>query len=191
MQADSYPSLRGHLLANLLHFGRMLRKLGVGVSSRQIYELGEALTWIDLARKEDFYHATRCFMVHKAEDLEVFNRAFDLFWTQVFQGFIQLAIQQMQHRKGEGSGGLPKDDRQTIKDKSGAIIVEPDEVNQDTFEEHVISGTYSPLEVLTQKDFADLSAEELEIAKNIVRKMVWQLDRPRTRRAGRGGKRAG
>src|SRR3972149_7106945 len=177
MQADNYSSIRGPLLANLLHFGRLLRKLGVGVSSQQIYELGEALTWIDLDRKDDFYHASRCFLVHKAENLEVFNRAFDLFWTQVFQGFVQLAIQQMKHQGGEGSCELPKDDRRTIKDKSGAIIHELDEVDQDTFEEHVISGTYSPLEGLAQKDFADLSAEEIEIAKNIVRKMVWKLDR--------------
>ena len=190
MQANNHPSIRGHLLANLLHFGRLLRKLGVGVSSQQIYELGEALTWIDLARKDDFYHASRCFLVHKAEDLGVFNRAFDLFWTQVFQGFVQLAIQQMKHQEVEVRGGLPKDDRRTIKDKSGVIILEPDEVDPDTFEDLVISGTYSPVEVLAQKDFADLSAEELEIAKRIVRKMVWQLDRRRTRRQIRAAKRA-
>jgi uncharacterized protein with von Willebrand factor type A (vWA) domain len=190
MQADNHPSLRGHLLANLLHFGRMLRKLGVGVSSRQIYELGEALSWIDLARKEDFYHATRCFLVHKAEDLEVFNRAFDLFWTQVFQGFVQLATQPMKPQEGESSDELRKGERKTIKERSGATILEPDEVDQVTFEESVISGTYSPLEVLAQKDFAELSAEELEIAKNIVRKMVWQLDRRRSRRQVRAAKRA-
>ncbi|HLE51741.1 MAG TPA: hypothetical protein VI755_06740, partial [Anaerolineales bacterium] len=86
MQADNYSSIRGHLLANLLHFGRLLRKLGVGVSSQQIYELGEALSWIELARKDDFYHATRCFLVHKAEEMEVFNLAFELFWTQLFHG---------------------------------------------------------------------------------------------------------
>lgn len=190
MQADNYPSIRGHLLANLLHFGRLLRKLGVGVSSQQIYELGEALSWIELARKDDFYHATRCFLVHKAEEMEVFNLAFELFWTQLFHGFIQFAIQPKKHQEEEVRGELLLDDQETLKDESGVIILEPDEVDLDTSEDEVIFGTYSPVEVLAQKDFADLSAEELEIAKHIVRKMVWQLDRLRTRRQVRAVKRA-
>ena len=190
MQADNYPSIRGHLLANLLHFGRLLRKLGVGVSSQQIYELGEALSWIELARKDDFYHATRCFLVHKAEEMEVFNLAFELFWTQLFHGFIQFAIQPKKHQEEEVRGELLLDDQETLKDESGVIILEPDEVDLDTSEDDVIFGTYSPVELLAQKDFADLSAEELEIAKHIVRKMVWQLDRLRTRRQVRAVKRA-
>ena len=190
MQADNYSSIRGHLLANLLHFGRLLRKLGVGVSSQQIYELGEALSWIELARKDDFYHATRCFLVHKAEEMEVFNLAFELFWTQLFHGFIQFAIQPKKHQEEEVRGELLLDDQETLKDESGVIILEPDEVDLDTSEDDVIFGTYSPVELLAQKDFADLSAEELEIAKHIVRKMVWQLDRLRTRRQVRAVKRA-
>ena len=190
MQADNYSSIRGHLLANLLHFGRLLRKLGVGVSSQQIYELGEALSWIELARKDDFYHATRCFLVHKAEEMEVFNLAFELFWTQLFHGFIQFAIQPKKHQEEEVRGELLLDDQETLKDESGVIILEPDEVDLDTSEDEVIFGTYSPVELLAQKDFADLSAEELEIAKHIVRKMVWQLDRLRTRRQVRAVKRA-
>src|SRR3990172_5584475 len=140
MQADNYPSIRGHLLANLLHFGRLLRKLGVGVSSQQIYELGEALSWIELARKDDFYHATRCFLVHKAEELEVFNRAFELFWTQLFHGFIQFAIQPKKHQEEEVRGELLQDDQETLKDESGVIILEPDEVDLDTSEDDVIFG---------------------------------------------------
>ncbi|HLE52021.1 MAG TPA: VWA domain-containing protein, partial [Anaerolineales bacterium] len=150
----------------------------------------EALSWIELARKDDFYHATRCFLVHKAEEMEVFNLAFELFWTQLFHGFIQFAIQPKKHQEEEVRGELLLDDQETLKDESGVIILEPDEVDLDTSEDEVIFGTYSPVEVLAQKDFADLSAEELEIAKHIVRKMVWQLDRLRTRRQVRAVKRA-
>jgi len=191
MQAEYYPSNRGHLLANLLHFGTLLRKLGVRVSSQQIYELAEALTWIDSARKDDFYHATQCFLVHNAEELQVFRRAFDLFWTQVLQGVVQLDIQQKTAQEEEVRGGLPENDRATLKSKSGAILLEPDDVDQDTSEDLMASGAYSPVEVLAQKDFADMSAEELEIAKRIVRKMVWQLDRRRTRRQVHAAKRVG
>ncbi|HXW00287.1 MAG TPA: VWA domain-containing protein, partial [Anaerolineae bacterium] len=45
--------------------------------------------------------------------------------------------------------------------------------------------TYSAREVLRQKDFADLSAEELQEVKQLMQAMVWELEQRRTRRRTR------
>ena len=80
---------RGLFLPNLLHFGRLLRQLGVRISTREIYDLADALTTIDLARQDDFYHTLRAFLVHSPDEIELFDRAFDLFW----RGRIELALE--------------------------------------------------------------------------------------------------
>src|SRR5512143_1514955 len=69
-----------HLLANLVHFGRWLRQLGFTVSASQISGLAEALTCLDLARRDDVYCAACSIFVHSRDELEMFERAFDVFW---------------------------------------------------------------------------------------------------------------
>ena len=69
-----------HLLRNLLHFGRLLRALGIEVTPPQIVDLVESLKHVDLGRREDFKNAARTVLVNHPEHLPLFERAFDLFW---------------------------------------------------------------------------------------------------------------
>jgi len=75
-------SAGGNLTGRLVHFGRLLREAGLGVSTRQIYDLAEALTKTNLGSREDFYHVTRSFLVHGPEERELFDQLFELFWLQ-------------------------------------------------------------------------------------------------------------
>jgi uncharacterized protein with von Willebrand factor type A (vWA) domain len=70
----------GHLLRNMVLFGRMLRALGINVTPTQILDLVEGLKHIDLRRREDFKYTAQTILVSRFEHLELFNRAFDLFW---------------------------------------------------------------------------------------------------------------
>jgi len=70
----------GHLLRNLVLFGRLLRALGLDVTPTQIIDLAEGLRHIDLRRRQDFKNAARTILVSRREHLELFDRAFDLFW---------------------------------------------------------------------------------------------------------------
>jgi uncharacterized protein with von Willebrand factor type A (vWA) domain len=96
MNDPSRPT--GHLLANLLHFGRLLRQGGIRVSTRQVYELAEGLTCVDLARRDDFYHTARSFLVHHAHEIDTFDRAFDLFWSQQIQFTMELGLAHRRRR---------------------------------------------------------------------------------------------
>ena len=87
---DSLES-RGYFLANLLHFGRLLRKLDIPVSSQQIYDLAEGVEYINIASRDDFYNAARAFLLHNIDKLGKFNLAFDLFWSKHIRVLVALS----------------------------------------------------------------------------------------------------
>ena len=91
MPSEDFDS-QGTLLANLLHFGRLLRQMGIAVSSQQIYELAEGIENIDISRREDFYHTTRAYLLHDIEKLDQFALAFDLFWTHQIKEILEFFV---------------------------------------------------------------------------------------------------
>jgi uncharacterized protein with von Willebrand factor type A (vWA) domain len=180
----------GHLLANLLHFGRLLRQVGIAVSTRQIYELAQGLTYIDLTRRDDFYHAARCFLVHSADELDVFDRAFDLFWSHQIQFTMEFGLAHQRRRVDGLVEELPESDQAVLSKRTDSDTIPADEEDDpDSPGETRVSPTYSPLEVLCQKDFADFTEEEFEAAKHLIQRLMWRLDQRLTRRKVRAAKR--
>jgi uncharacterized protein with von Willebrand factor type A (vWA) domain len=192
MPMNDHPRSNGYLLANLLHFGRLLRQAGIPVSSRQIYELAEGLTHIDLTRRDDFRHTARCFLVHHAHELDTFDRAFDLFWSGQIEWRMEFGFARQRRVKEGGAEDLPESDQVVLSQKTGSDTPLPDEDDEpDSPRETRVSPTYSPLEVLLRKDFAEFTEEELETAKCLIQGLVWRLDQRLTRRRVRATKRAG
>ena len=76
----------GHLLHNLLLFGRLLRELGLDVNPGRMIDLASALGHIEVGRRADVYHAMRSLLVHRREDFALFDAAFDAFWRKPRQG---------------------------------------------------------------------------------------------------------
>ena len=69
------------LLDNLLVFGRLLRALGLDVHVGRLLDIAEALQHVDLGARDEVYHTCRALLVHRHEDLAIFDRAFDAFWS--------------------------------------------------------------------------------------------------------------
>jgi len=179
----------GHLLANLLHFGRLLRNLDIHVSTRQIYDLAESLTHIDISRREDFYHAACGFMVHKPEQLDLFQRAFDLFWSGKFEVLLELGLAYQQREKVQPD--LPESDQPVLEEDSNPRSVLPEgEGDVNLSEDSHFAPTYSPIELLFRKDFAEFNDDELEQAKHHIQDLFLHLEMRRSRREVRAIKRA-
>ena len=68
------------LLANLLHFGRVLHSLGVDVQAGRMVDVAAALAYVDIGRRTDFYFTLRSLLVHRQADLGRFDEAFRVFW---------------------------------------------------------------------------------------------------------------
>ena len=70
------------LLDNLLAFGRLLRRLGLDVHPGRMLDVTEALQHVDIRVQAEVYHTCRALLVHRHDDLSIFDRAFDAFWRQ-------------------------------------------------------------------------------------------------------------
>ena len=89
----------GHLLANLLLFGRLLRGLGLAVDPGRLVDLHAALSCIGLGRKGDVRAAARSLLVQRHEDIPAFDAAFDVFWRKPREGASSLDLRALGERR--------------------------------------------------------------------------------------------
>ena len=89
----------GNLLHNLLLFGRLLRGLGMDVNPGRLIDLVQALGYIEIGRKTDFYHALRSLLVHRREDIPLFDEAFEAFWRKPADGWATLDMHMLGGRR--------------------------------------------------------------------------------------------
>ena len=69
-----------NLQHNLVVFGRLLRRAGIDVHVGRLIDVTDALQHVDLASRDEVYHTCRALLVHRHDQLAIFDRAFDVFW---------------------------------------------------------------------------------------------------------------
>jgi uncharacterized protein with von Willebrand factor type A (vWA) domain len=181
----SNPS--GNLLHNLVLFGRLLRALGMDVNPGRVIDLVQALQYIEIGNRDDFYHTVRSLLVHERDDLPLFDQAFRLFWRAPAEQYIELPYfsifqQARPPRVIKLPPPLLEQSRNGENQNEGEGEVELDVIE--------VTRTYSHHETLRQKDFSELTAEEFAAVKCFIDAMVWQLGERQTRRqqSGRGSR---
>jgi len=165
----------GDLLQNLVLFARSLRRLGFEISPGQIETLVAALEHVELAERRAVRDAARAVVARRREELELFDRAFDLFWSE-----------------RNASAGPPIELGSTLRRgtrrrpvKALADTPEPSsgspelEIEAPHLELH--RGA-SGAERLRRKDFADLTPEEAAQIRQLLRDGVLVSPPRRTRR---------
>jgi len=168
----------GQLLRNCVLFGRMLRAIGVEITPTQMVDLVDSLRYVNIGSRQDFKNSARTVLISKREHLPLFDQAFDLFWQARGQNTLlemdlgQLLQQQQEPQKMEVYRRSPLDDNKP-----------PPPLDQEPEEERVL--TYSDQEILRQKDFARLDAEEMAAVRRMMLQTQWQLEPRRTRRTVR------
>ncbi len=170
----------GQFLHNLLVFGRLLRRLGLDINPGRMIDLVQALDLIEIGRKEDFYHTTRSLLVHRREDIPLFDQAFELFWRKPVEEWGDLGLSSMAKQKPRGPQFIPP----PLQPAEETPKRETDNEASESEERIVIetTKTYSNREVLWKKDFADLSPQEIEAVKDMMRQLTLRLGERRTRR---------
>ncbi|MCB0153255.1 MAG: VWA domain-containing protein [Anaerolineae bacterium] len=156
-------------------FGRLLRALGIPVTPTQILDLVSGLEHIDIGRRRDFKNTARAVLVNKHEHIPLFDQAFDLFWQARDEGdLVEMELGNLVRKPAESKEELVPAAQSSKKSSDNERDAEEPEF--DTVY------TYSAREVLRQKDFADLTPEELAEIKEMMKAMEWQLEQRRTRR---------
>ena len=162
------------LLSNLLHFSRLLGTLGLDVQALRTLDVVRALDHVELGRKSDVYHALRCLLVHRAHDLPMFDEAFRAFWRRPPKEWTSQDLRAMgEHRRS----GAPQVETAASNDRDNASGHTPP-----IQWERTATLTHSPHELLRQKDFAELTEDELGEARILLSRLRWDLGLRRTRR---------
>jgi uncharacterized protein with von Willebrand factor type A (vWA) domain len=181
------PEPEGNLVHNLILFGRLLRGLGIDANTGRMIDMINALTYIDLSRKGDFYHTARSLFVHRREEIPLFDEAFEIFWRKHREGWTSMDLRAMgERRRFRKLQFTPPPLGQPAEPPPGAGSDDPFSSNEPPIVQATL--TYSDREVLRHKDFSELSGEEIEAIKRLISDLVWQLGYRRTRRLrpGRG-----
>ena len=166
-----------NLIPNLLLFGRVLRAAGVHLHRERMVDAIQAIEWIGIRSRADV-RATLCaLLVHRHEDLALFNEAFDLFFRAHGSSGLNLPLFSLGERA-----------RVVTRRDAGApqrLDVQEEGAN-DAAAAAFALGAYSTVEVFRTKDFADFTAAELEAARRLLMRLRWAPGVRRTRRWKRG-----
>ncbi len=162
------------VISNLLLFGRALRRAGVDVHPGRLLDVVDALGHVSIGVREEVYHTCRALLVHRQEQLAIFDRAFESFWRG--QSLNQI--------------GVRRDQPQVIEMETFALQELRDDIaNNDSNDTAPVEEgfpTWSDLGVLATKDFTAFTATELAAGAAALATLVWTPGQRRTRRWVRG-----
>jgi uncharacterized protein len=165
------------LLDNLLLFGRILRAAGIAVHPGRLLDVVAALDHVDLRSRDEVYYACRALLVHRPEQIAIFDRAFDAFWSAHTTGAGDTAANRAERREG---GGI----EQIAVAAETVSIADEDDDGEETTERGV--KIWSDATGVAKKDFATLTDEEIAEASAALERLAWNPGARRTRRWIRG-----
>jgi len=151
----------------------MLRRAGLPVSLEQSIEFARALTLVNIGDRDQVYHTARSLLVTRYEHLRLFETIFNRFWqAHPADGFAP------GEKASKASRSLSGQRRIDIATYMAAKAREADEA----VDVPDRSQTYSPAERLRRREFSEMTEEELETVKRLIRELQWQVSQRQTRR---------
>ena len=172
----------GHILHSLTLFGEMLRRVGLEVGSGNMLDLVRATDHISIGKRGEFFQAARSILVHRKQDLPIFDEAFQVFWRKPSDRTTTMDLrslgEQKRFKKPQVSTG--RDDE---PEGAGTMEGDPDD---DSVQNVDLSRTYSAVEVFRQKDFSEFTSLEMADARQMMASLTWDLGQRRTRRLAPG-----
>jgi uncharacterized protein len=164
------------LLENLLTFGRLLKRAGIDTHAGRTTDVVEALGHVNLDSRDEVYHASRALLVHRKDQIPIFDIAFDAFWRAHRAETIR-----NRRRDENTNGGVSVVDMRGVVG-SGETDSAPDDDSTDP--ERV--ATWSDRGGTSNRDFAELTVAELAEARRALARLAWNPGERRTRRWVRG-----
>jgi uncharacterized protein with von Willebrand factor type A (vWA) domain len=166
------------LLDNLLIFDRLLRRAGIHTHAGRLAEIVEALGHVNLAARDEVYHACRALLVHRQDQIAMFDLAFAAFWRR-HQDRQPAPPSRVGHAAAPRVSVMEIEDvlAEETEGQAPEAGVAPPERRVTTWSDH---------RGLRGKDFAALTPDELAEARAALARLVWNPGRRRTRRWVRG-----
>lgn len=167
------------LSERVTRFGRLLRAAGLKLGTGQILEGLEALAAIDATKRHDFFWALHCAWVKRREDSDVFREAFRLFWREPDRP-LGRALEELLARSRITSEGPSRHAHRRVLDalrqESGSAA------RPETRTGEKVRLAFSDVEVLREKDFEQMTTQELREAARVIERFRFPARDVATRR---------
>jgi uncharacterized protein with von Willebrand factor type A (vWA) domain len=167
----------GQLFQRLIAFARLLRRAGIPIGPGAVIDALHAVEIAGIGTRADFYWTLHSVLIKRHEHHAVFYEAFHRFWKryQVERVLAEMlpvtrtdgVKSRVAQRRVEEALGLQKRAPKPPKQKETVFDMR---------------GTISDDEILRRKDFAQMSAAEMEAARRLISAMKMPDDEITTRR---------
>ena len=177
--SDVPPQNGGALAENVVHFARALREAGVPLGPGAVLDALAAVEVAGFGTREDFYTTLHAVFVKKHEHSLLFDQAFQIFWKRT--GLLEKLIAMMspqapsQRKSQRAEAGASRVADALFK----SAPAKPKPLRSLDLDARF---TVSEKEILRSKDFAQMSAAEIEEARKLIRALVMPDDSRRTHR---------
>ena len=171
----------GRLAENIVYFARALRAAGIPVGPGAVLDALAAVRTAGVGTREDFYWTLHSVFVNRHEHTILFDQAFRIFFKR--RGYLE---QLLGMTMPQVDGGAPEPAKQALQRVQDALMQGLSEKLQREVQELEIDmrQTVSDQEVLQKKDFAQMSAAEVDAAKAAIQRLMLPLDEVKIAAAG-------
>ncbi|MFG1428434.1 vWA domain-containing protein [Roseixanthobacter glucoisosaccharinicivorans] len=158
----------GRLSHNIAYFGRALRAAGLPVGPGTVLDAVRAVGVAGVGAREDFYNVLRAVFVSRHEHQEIFDQAFELFWRRRAQSERLIAM-----LSPPAPGAEAKDKPKVRKRVEDALFAGVGREHRTKKSEIEVEAHFSAssTDVLRTKDFAQMTAEELALARRRIARL--------------------
>jgi uncharacterized protein with von Willebrand factor type A (vWA) domain len=177
-RAGSEQRVGDAIVRKLVTFGRILREAGLEVGPGRLQDGLRALDSVRLDDRDEVYHALRCAIVSRRDDLEAFDAAFATFWERAPSAALTHRPPIMQLDLPSRPDAAPR--------RVDAHQVEGDSQDGEgdgEDEELPAAAVYSADELLRERDFARFGPDELRRARALVERIATASPRRRSLRS--------
>lgn len=175
----------GRLAENIVYFARCLREAGLPVGPASVLDAIAAVEAAGIGSREEFFWTLHSVFVTKHDQSLLFRQAFDIFWRKraLMEKMIAMlspvALDKSQKKQKQEAGATRIHDA-FFKQSRDQMKNEEQSVELDA------RFTVSDREILKDKDFAQMTAAEVAIAKREMARLRLPLDTVTTRRLAPG-----
>jgi uncharacterized protein len=169
----------GRIAENILFFVRLLRASGLPLGPERTIAATEAVLAAGVEDQATLYWALHTVLVSRRAEHDIFNQAFQLFWRDpdYIKQLLSVMVPNMRGLPAERNDAIARRLAEQIMAASNSRHApERDELIIDA------RGTASDAELFQAKDFEQMSAQELRLARRVLSEMVLPLAEIRTRR---------
>jgi uncharacterized protein with von Willebrand factor type A (vWA) domain len=173
-------AVRSRITDNIVYFARTLRKAGVPVGPASVVDAVQAVEVSGISNRDDLYWTLHAVFVRKREHRILFDEAFRVYWQS--RGLIEKMLAILSPvAPPRGAPEKPKAGQTRV---AQAFQANKERVAEETRPEIEVDAkfTVSGKELLQSKDFAQMTAQEINDAKKALASMALSMDKIRLRR---------